>query len=416
MSPTAFFAFLGALLALAFVANRLYRLTRVPDVIVLMAVGLVLGPVLHWVHAVQFEGVTHILGTLALILILFEGGLELNLRDTLRHFPGGVMLAVVCYAVSMLLVALVAWKSQGFTRAQALLVGAVLGCVSSSIVLPVLQQISIAQPLRVTLLVEASLGDVLAVSTVGVLLALEARQGPVVGGFVAGVLSKLVVCIVAAAVAGVLWSRLLPLLSEQRFWQALTFSVVLLIYAGTQATGRSGLLAVLVFGLTLANIRQADPGILGALVGDQRGDPKHHLKILSFHSELAFLVRSFFFILLGVVVKLSGLRGYALLVAGCAGALLLARWISVKATGWSWHDTTAREREIALWIFPRGLITAVLAIEVIEARGAEFAFLPALAFAIILITNVLVVIGSIRTGPGAEVKPTVQVEEGQVVS
>jgi cell volume regulation protein A len=405
MNPTTFFAFLGGLLVLAFVANRLYRLTRVPDVIVLMTAGLVLGPVLGWVDARQFESITRILGTLALILILFEGGLELNLRDTRRHFPGGVLLALVSYAASMVLVALVAWGCQGFPRLPALLVGAVLGCVSSSIMLPVLQQIPMREPLRVTLLIEASLGDVLGVSTVGVLLSLANRRGPVIGGFVAGMISKLLVCILIAVVAGIVWSRVLPVLSDQRFWQAFTFAVVLLLYAGTQATGRSGLLAALVFGVTLANIRRVQPGLLSSLLGNPGGGHLHHLEILSFHSELAFLVRSFFFILLGVVVKLSGLRGYALLTAGTAGALLVARWLSVQSVRWSWREIAPRERELALWLFPRGLITAVLAIEVIQARGNEFAFLPALAFAIILVTNVLLVIGSIRSQSGPPSEP-----------
>ncbi len=153
MTPTTFFAFLGGLLVLAFLANRLYRLTRVPDVIVLMAVGLVLGPVLGWVKAAQFESITHILGTLALILILFEGGLELNLRDTLRHFPGGIFLAIICYYLSMGLVAVVAWKTGFFLLRPACMIGAVLGCISSTIMLPVLQQIRVSQPVRLTLLV-----------------------------------------------------------------------------------------------------------------------------------------------------------------------------------------------------------------------------------------------------------------------
>jgi len=50
MNATSFLAVLGGLLALAFVANRLFRLTRVPDVIVLLAVGLRLGPVLRWLQ------------------------------------------------------------------------------------------------------------------------------------------------------------------------------------------------------------------------------------------------------------------------------------------------------------------------------------------------------------------------------
>jgi Kef-type K+ transport system membrane component KefB len=50
MNATSFLAVLGGLLALAFVANRLFRITRVPDVIVLLAVGLLLGPVFGWLQ------------------------------------------------------------------------------------------------------------------------------------------------------------------------------------------------------------------------------------------------------------------------------------------------------------------------------------------------------------------------------
>lgn len=398
MSPTAFFAFLGGLLALAFAANRLYRLTRVPDVILLMLVGLLLGPILGWINAREFQPVTHILGTLALILILFEGGLELNLRDTLRRFPGGILLAVLAFGLSMSLIALVAWKSHLFAVRPALLIGAVLGCVSSTIVLPVLQQIRVSVPVRLTLVVEASLSDVLGVLAVTILLNFGPGHAASLAGFMAETFSKLVLGVLIAVIAGLLWARLLPALSEQRFWQALTFSAVLLLYAGAQAISHGGLIAALAFGLTLANARHAGPRLLESVFSPPPSTAEHHLQILSFHSELAFLVRSFFFILLGIIVELARLRGYALLAVGVIAALVFARWVAVKMSSWSWGEPDRRARDMAAWIFPRGLITAVLAIQVIAARGAEFAFLPALAFATILFTNFLVVIASIRTG------------------
>jgi len=416
MNPTIFFAFLGGLLALAFIANRLYRLTRVPDVIVLMAVGVILGPALGWVQAGQFQYITHILGTLALILILFEGGLELNLRDTLRHFPGGVLLAILGYFLSTGMVAALAWKAYHFGPRPALLIGAVLGCVSSSIALPVLQQIKMTRAVRITLLVEASLGDVLGVLTVSVLLALGEDSGPKVTGFVAGILSKLLIGVVVAVALGVLWSRVLRLLSEQRFWQVMTFSIVLLVYAAAQAASHGGLIAVFAFGITLANARQADPWGLASTMGFEPAGPQHHLQILSFHSELAFLVRSFFFILLGVVVKISGLRGYVLLTLGIFVALVIARWIAVKASSWAWGENDANEKKVAMLFFPRGLITAVLAIEVIEARGATFSFLPALAFAMILLTNILVVIASIRAGASPPQNPSAPLQGNQPIA
>ena len=47
MSLTAFFGLLGGIMVLAFVANRLAGWTRVPDVVVLMGAGMLLGPVFH---------------------------------------------------------------------------------------------------------------------------------------------------------------------------------------------------------------------------------------------------------------------------------------------------------------------------------------------------------------------------------
>jgi potassium/hydrogen antiporter len=406
MSVTTFLAVLGGLLALAFVANRLFRLTRIPDVIVLLAVGLLLGPAFGWVQPARFRTITDALGTLALILILFEGGLDLNLRNTVRHFPGGVLLAFLGYGLSLGLVALVAWRSHDFPLVPALLVGAVLGCTSSSIVLPVLQQLELRDPLRVILLIDSSLGDVLAVTTVSALLDFGAHSGPFVGGFLGYVTLKMLVSVAAAVLAGTLWSRVLPLLSEQRFWQAVTFSVVLLLYAATEAAGHSGLLSVLAFGLTLANVRRIDPRLLGVFFAVEPPGKEHHVQLLAFYSEMAFLVRTFFFVLLGVVVDVRGLRGHTLLTLGSLGALVVARAAAVKASRWSWGAIAQRDREIALWVFPRGLITAVLAIQVLNAQGQQFDFLPALAFATIVVTNVLVIFGSIRAKRGLNTELT----------
>ncbi|MFQ5662238.1 MAG: cation:proton antiporter [Terriglobia bacterium] len=397
MNLTAFFALLGGLLVLAFVANRLFDRTRVPDVVVLMAAGVVLGPLLGWVDAAQFKQITHAFGTLAIILILFEGGLELNLRDTLRHSPGGLLFAVLAYALSVGLIALVVWWGMDTTVETALLVGAVLGCTSITIILPVMQQMGVREPVKVTLLLEASIGEVFAVLAVGILLEQAARGGMGVGAILNEFFSEIAVALLLGGGAGMLWSRLLSRLSKQPFWQVLTFSVVLLLYAGTEATQASGLIAVFGFGLTLANFSTLGPPMVEATFGLEAPTEEHHLQILAFHSELAFLVRTFFFVLIGAVVDFAGLTAYWLPVLAILGALFVARWLAVKSSSWAWREIQPPERELVFWMLPRGLITAVLAIQVLEARGSEFAFLRALVFAIILITNLVVVFGSIRT-------------------
>jgi Na+:H+ antiporter len=396
MKLTVLFGTLGGLLVLAFVANRLFRRSRIPDVVVLMATGLVLGPVLGWVDASRFEGIAHAFGTLAVILILFEGGLELDIRGTLRHFPGGLLLGMLGYAVTLALVTPVVWWTLQLPLSSALLVGAVVSCTSSAVVLPILQQLEARPPLKVTLLLEASLGDVLGVLTVGILLDISAFGGSLAGEFFRRFFSEVTVSLLMALVAGYLWSRLLPVLSEQRFWQVLTFSVVLLLYAGSEALMANGLIAVLAFGLTLANFPGIDQKLLQAALAVESPAEEHHQQILTFHSELAFLVRTFFFVLLGVLVKVGGLGRNLPTIMGILGALLVARWLAVQGSRWSWREIDSRDREMVFWLLPRGLITAVLAIQVLEVRGREFATLPTLAFAVILVTNLLVLLGTVR--------------------
>src|ERR1700689_4792094 len=99
MDLSLFFAILGGLLVLAFVANRLVRFTRVPDVVILMTTGVLIGPVLHWVNPDIFRGAAQGLGALAVILILFEGGLDLRLREILKHFGAGFFLSIFSYVL-----------------------------------------------------------------------------------------------------------------------------------------------------------------------------------------------------------------------------------------------------------------------------------------------------------------------------
>jgi Na+:H+ antiporter len=405
MNLPALFGLLGGLLVLAFVANRLFRWTRVPDVVVLMATGLVIGPLLHWVRGEQFQDVTHAFGTLALILILFGGGLELDFRETLRHFPGGVLFGLLGYAAATVLIGFVVQYTLYLPRSSAMLVGAVLGCTSATIVLPLLEQWKAPQPAKVILLVESALGDVLGVLLVGFLLEYQSSSGATLGGLLASIAFKVGISLLAAIGAGVVWWRLLPKLSEQRFWQVLTFSVVLLLYAGTEALHASGLLAVLGFGLALANLPGTKRELREAMWGAFWERADHHQQIHDFHAELAFLVRTFFFVLIGVVVRLRGLERVWPIVLGVMGAIFLARWAAVQASRWSWRGVSAMEREVIVWVLPRGLITVVLALEVSEAGGSQMAFLPALAFATILLTNLVVILGSLRLHRAASPAP-----------
>lgn len=382
-SLTKLFGLLGGLLILAFFANRLSRRTRVPDVVILITTGLILGPIAGWVNAGQFRIFTQYLGNFALILILFQAGYELHFRDALRHFSAAALFGFLGYGLSFAAVAFVALGVMKVPLHQALLLGGVFGCTSSTMVIPVLQQLDIRGPVAVVLILEAALGDIVSVISVGSLL--DMPQGDtLVTGLITGFLVRTSVAIISAIVAGFIWSRARSRFAADRFGSVLNIGGIFLLYALVSTAGGSGLLTVLVFGLTLANVpNEANENM-----------PGHEQGILIFHSDLSFLVRSFFFVLLGISVEFIA-RPYMIATLLILAGLVMARVISVYTTSWALRDMGRSERELILCLFPRGLVNAVLAIHVAGQEG-EMAFLPAMALTVILVTNLLMVLGAFR--------------------
>ncbi len=374
----------AALLILAVAANRLSKLTRIPDVVVLLLIGITLGPILHWVNPQHFLGAIRILGTLALILILFEGGLELRLRQSLRYFPAGLTLTLLSFGLSLGLIAVAGRELLHLSWTDCLLLGATLGCTSGAIVIPALQQISTPDPVKVTLTVESSLGEVMAVLMVGSLLSAE-QTTSLITGLATNFSHHIVVSLAFGFTVGALWSRLGPRLAGQAYTNILNLGVVLGVYAVGEYFKGSGLLTVLIFGITLANLPHT-PHMT-----------RQGVRLLAFHAEFSFLVRSFFFVLLGVIAEFVG-REYIIPILGILAALLLGRYLAVEGSRWIVPDVNRRDTELLFWMLPRGLVTAVLALEIVNDRGAMFGFLPAMAFTVVMVTNLFIVWGAIRSG------------------
>ncbi len=402
-----FFGLLGGLLVLAYLANRFSHRTRVPDVVVLLLCGIALGPGLHRVNADRFPEITRGVGTLALILILFAAGLELDLRRARKQFAAGTVLALLSYGLTMEGVHLFCMHVLHMNRMASLLAGAALGCMSGSIVLPVLEQMDLRPDLKTTLVIEASFGDGLGALVVGVLLSLIAggatrhtSGGAILSGMVIQFAFRFALAFLIALITGFLWARLLPKISNKKFWQVLTFATVLIVYSGTHAAGGSELFAVMVFGATLASLLGPESFLREFELTSATDEGS---QIHSFHSELAFLVRSFFFVLLGAMIQFRGLKEQLVPSVGILVVIFAARVLSVQASRVVWRDSTRRERELAITLIPRGLITAVLVLEAIQAKPADLMFFPSLTFALILLTNGLALVATVRAKGIAEV-------------
>ena len=198
------FAFPAVLLILAVVANRLSRLTHVPDIVVLLLLGIGLGPISHRIAPDAFQHSIGIIGMLALMLILFEGGLELRLKEVMRNLPGALLLSSFCFALSVALVGAVTHLLLHFNWIDSLLIGAALGSTSGSVVLPALQQMDCSDRLKVTLTLESSIGEILAVLTVGTLVTISGTEA-LFSGLLVGFSRHIIVDVLLGIGSGVVW-------------------------------------------------------------------------------------------------------------------------------------------------------------------------------------------------------------------
>jgi cell volume regulation protein A len=126
MTVPILFALIGCVILGGFLANLLFRLTRIPGVILLIAIGVVLGPVTGWIRSDALLAIAPFFGATALLVILFEGGLELDVLHVVRHAPRAAKLAGLVFGLSLVTVAAAARFLAGLSWLSALMLGAIL--------------------------------------------------------------------------------------------------------------------------------------------------------------------------------------------------------------------------------------------------------------------------------------------------
>ena len=366
------------LVALGFGAQWLAWRLRLPAILFLLLIGLALGPGLHWLDPNAMLGdLLFPFVSLSVAIILFEGSLTLRL-DELAGVGGTVLrLVSVGAATTMAVLAFAAHEIAGLRWDLALLFGALTCVTGPTVIVPMLRSVRpnerIARVLRWEGIVIDPLGALLAVLVYEAIASRHQGGRPVIvfleTVFVGGGLGAFG----AFALAFLLRRQWLP--EYLQTYAALAF--VLLTFAGAnEIAHESGLLAVTVMGMVLANLR-------GLAIED----------ILSFKEHLSTLLISALFILLAA--RLSWPLPAGTLLAGAALLLVaqfVARPLAVLASsvggGLSW-----RERLLVGWIAPRGIVaaavSALFALRLEQQGDASAQVLVPLVFALIIGTVVV---------------------------
>ena len=337
-----------------------FERTKVPDVLVLMLAGILLGPVFHVVEPADFGKVGAVFTTLALIIILFEGGIHLNVRALGSAAADTLTVTLATMAVTVLLLSHVADLLLPIDFATALFVGTVLGGTSSAVVVPLLRVLKPSAVPSTVLFLESALTDVLViVLALGLLQAMQAGGLEALGaGALAADIGKsfLIAGLVGAAGAFV-WSAILDRVRQLPNTVFTTLAYVFILFGLTELWGYSGAIAALTFGIAVANFPNIPDRMFGKIFSFRLAAFAEHER--SFFGEAVFLVKTFFFVYLGVSITFSDWRAVAIGLVLGLGAFV-ARAPIVRLLG---NPTTTSRRDAGLMtvLVPKGLASAVMA-------------------------------------------------------
>ena len=372
--------FVGVLVFLAHIFTAIFSRTRVPDVLLLIIIGICVGPVLGLASPEHFGTVGPVLITVTLIIILFESGTALELMS-LRSAVGGAMaLATVTFFISMGAVAgLVLWLTD-LELIPAFILGAIVGSISEAIVIPLVKQLRMRKDSQTMLSLESSVNDVLSIVITIALVQAYLDKGEFQWAKVTGdLIASFLVAVVFGAAGALIWSRLLNRIHAIKNAMFTTAAFVFIIFGVAEILNFSGAIAALAFGITIGNVESIRFYIFRRPQATEVEGLNPSEK--AFFSEVAFLLKTFFFVYLGISLEL--ISGWLIQLALILTAVIfLLRIPAVKVT--VRKSIPARDASIVAIMVPKGLAAAVLAIIPLQAGVAGGELIKNVTYGVVL--------------------------------
>ncbi|MDY5969799.1 MAG: cation:proton antiporter [Bacteroidales bacterium] len=346
--------FLGTLIFIAHLFSYLFSRKRIPDVLLLIVVGLAIGPLLGWVHPSDLGQLANVFSSLTLIFILLDSGLGLSIDSLRRYWKGVFQVTLLSFLFSTAMATAISYF-MGFEFSVSLMIGTMVAGTGASIVVPLLNQMKVSEYTRTVLTMESAISAVISFVLALSLMDAYKMGSMAVGSMVGRVLASLLIAALLGVVAGIVWSSLLDRVRKIENSMFLTPAFVFIVYGLTDFLEFSGAIAVLCFGVVLGNTDYFKFSFLDKT-------KKHEMKPLEmnekgFVKEFVFILKSYYFVYIGISIPFG--NGVALLYGlAITVALFVVRYLLLLVVG---RENSVNDRRVVSLMIPKGLSAALLA-------------------------------------------------------
>lgn len=348
MSTTYLLTSLVTVMIIGILSHMLARMLKIPSIVFLLFAGIILGPEIAGIILPErFGSGFELLVGLSVAIIVFDGGLDIDIRQ-LRTIQKSIFnLVTIGVAITVLLSSIAAYFILDIPFSIALLFGALISATGPTVITPLIRQVRVNTKVASTLQVESVLNDGTSVIIAAVVFewivtslagieAVEFLLTRLLTGILFGMLSGIILILIL---------RRFPLLTEQ-YARLFTISILFAAFIGAENIGKqSGIMAM---------------AVLGIFIGSS--DVPHKKIIKDFKEDISIILLSIIFILLSTLIdfdyiKAVGFKGIILVLL----LMLIIRPLAVFA---STHASNLKlgEKTFISAMGPRGVVPASMAV------------------------------------------------------
>ena len=374
----------GIILGIGTFSGLLARVMRIPDVVIFLLVGMLIGPgALGFVDIKADSTVNQLILIFGSSYILFDGGASIRLNVLKEVWVTIVVLATVGVLITAAVTGMAAYYLLGMPLIVALLLGTVLASTDPATLVPVFKQVRIRERVAQTVMSESAFNDAMGAIVTFTVLGIAMGSGEFSATH--ALLDLLKQSLFGIAIGGVLGYLAAVLIAHERFnflaefAPVVTLMAVIGAYMAADGLHSSGFMAVFVFGIMLGNVES---------LGFKRSKAESH-QLEDYVMTTGLIMRMFIFILLGSQVDFALMHQY--LYAGIAVVavfMLVARPLTVflcalpdRRAKW-----TLNELLFMCWTRETGVIPGALAGMLVGMKAPGAQVIASITFIAILMT------------------------------
>ncbi len=366
------------IILIGYISQIAFRITKIPEVLILISIGLLLGPVFHLLPSTYISalrGLSPLFGSLAIIMIIFNGGRRIRLTAESMSESKGYLLALVDIVLVSAVTALFMFFVFGWPLLFGALLGAILGETSAIVIIPIISRLRMPRKLYEIISIESTFNSVFSILAFYLLLLPISGKTLTLAYSLQYIFSYISIAVILGLVSGVVW-----LIMQNSFGRArnylVTIAIAILLYGLTDLFNAAGVVSVLAFAIIIGNSKSINKRLGLKTSKSLQGNKSVEL-------EMEFLLRTFFFVFLGVIAVISFY--YFLFAVILTIIFIMARKLEIEGL---LHKMARAEKDLAFSMMPRGLSAAVLS-SILYATGYPYsAEIFYITFMALVLTNI----------------------------